>query len=86
MTDEERIEMFEDLMDFGLVRIGVDGMFFLGNLEFVRQTGGIEVIRILGKLVAGMNAEIDRSSLVHQRGQLPYFHFRQDQRRQMNKR
>jgi hypothetical protein len=74
LTEAQRRDLVEGLMDFGILRLGVDGFMYLGNLEFVRQTGGMNLIRILGKFVSAVNASIDRS-LVLSRGELPYFHF-----------
>ena len=74
LTDEQRQEVIEGFMDFGILRTGVDGFMYFGNLEFVRQTGGMKTVRILGKLVSGVNKNLKRS-LVLKRGELPYFHF-----------
>lgn len=81
MTEEQQVEAIETLMDFGILRVGVDGFMSLGNLEFVRQTGGMDVVRILGKLVYSTNERLKRS-LVLQRGTLPFFHFTKEGLRQ----
>ena len=81
LTEVQRREIIESFMDFGILRLGVDGMFHLGNLEFVRNTGGMEVVQILGKLVTSTNNSIEKDSLILRRGELPYFHVPKETRR-----